>query len=245
MLIEVDPTRRLAAPIAGCAFLISILIVVVSNYTINFRLSVPDGAVETARNIRLHETLFRTNLVCNLGYAFAVLVVATTLYVTLRPAGEIAALLATICRSIVAVMWTASALKSLESLRLLTNTGYLSLFPDEQRQSLARAALSGGYDAYYIGLPFWGAAAAICSYLLYRSRAIPRGLSAFGFAASSWAVLCGLVFLVVPSFEAIVHPGLFDMPLVLFETTLGVWLIAKGLRLDLRTREQTLRTGGL
>ena len=60
----IDESQRKAARIAGFAILFGIVIVVVANYGIAFRFLVPNNAVDTARNIMAHETLFRINIVC-------------------------------------------------------------------------------------------------------------------------------------------------------------------------------------
>ncbi len=52
-----DQSQRVAARVAGFAFLFGMAIVVFANYGISFRLSVPGSAVDTARNIMAHETL--------------------------------------------------------------------------------------------------------------------------------------------------------------------------------------------
>ncbi|MGH9929929.1 MAG: DUF4386 domain-containing protein [Pyrinomonadaceae bacterium] len=89
--------------------------------------------------------------------------------------------------------------------------------------------LSSGYDAYYIGLPFWGLASTIGSYLLFRSRYIPRALAGFGVISSVWCVFCAFAFIVFPRFDATVNAWAFDMPIFLFEMALGLWLLFKGL----------------
>ena len=63
-----DESQRKAARVAGFTFPFAMAIVVLANYGINFRLIVPGNAAETARNIMAHETLFRTNIACNLIY---------------------------------------------------------------------------------------------------------------------------------------------------------------------------------
>lgn len=78
-----DAARR-AARTAGFASLAAILLVVAANYGVNFRLLVPGNAVDTARNILAHETLFRLNIACNLGYLALVTVVAAGFYVLLK-----------------------------------------------------------------------------------------------------------------------------------------------------------------
>jgi hypothetical protein len=224
-----DELQCKAARIAGVTFLFAIGIVVVANYGISFRLIVPDNAVDTARNMAAHETLFRVNIACNLIYVVNIVVLLAALYVILSPVNRTFALVAAICRMVLAVMWGITALNSLDALRLLGNTAYLAVFPANQLQTLARLHLASSYDAYYVGLPFWGLASAVCSFLWFKSRFIPRALAAFGMISSVWCVFCAFAFIVFPDFSATVGASWFDMPLVLFEMALGVWLLFKGL----------------
>ena len=224
-----NDSQRTAARVAGFTFLSGIVIVVLANYGISFRLSVPASAVETARNIMAHQTLFRLNIACNLIYLVNLVVLLTALYVILKPVNQNLALVATFCRLVVALMWGVTALNMLGALRLLGNAAYLPVFKADQLQALARLQLSSSYDAYYIGLPFWGLASTVCSYLWFKSRYIPRALAVFGVISSAWCVFCAFTFIVFPHFSATVNASWFDMPLVLFEIALGLRLLIKGL----------------
>jgi hypothetical protein len=217
-----------AARVTGFTLLFGMAIVVFANYGISFRLIVPGNAVETARNIMAHETLFRANIACNLIYMLNVLVLISSLYVILKPVDQNLVLVATFSRLIYALMWGFSALKMLGVLRLLGNDVYLPVFNTDQLQALARMNLGSSYDAYYVGLPFWGLASAVCSYLWFKSRYIPKGLAAFGIISSVWCVFCAFAFLVFPHYAAVVNASWFDVPMVIFELTLGLWLLIKG-----------------
>ena len=225
-----EESQRKAARVAGVAFLFAMAIVVVANYGINFRLVVPGNAVDTARNVMANETLFRLNIACNLIYLLNVVVLLTALYVILKPVNRNLALVATFCRLVVAWMWGVSALNMLGALRLLGDAVYLPVFKADQLQTLARLHLTAGYDAYYVGLPFWGLASTVCSYLWFKSRYIPRALAAFGMISSAWCVFCAFAFMVFPNFQNTIHPMWFDMPMVIFEMALGFWLLFKGLQ---------------
>jgi hypothetical protein len=226
----IDEPQRKAARVAGFAFLFAIVIVVLANYGINFRLIVPGNAAETARNIVAHETLFRTNIACNLIYAATNLALLTALYMIFRPVDQNLALVAALCRLVFALMWCVSALNTLGALRLLGDAAYLPVFQTDQLQALARLHIATSYDAYYVGLPFWGLASTVCSYLWFKSRYIPRAMAVFGLIASGWCVFCAFAFLVSPRFNAMVNASWFDLPVVIFEMTLAFWLLAKGLR---------------
>lgn len=228
-LDTIDEPQRKAARVAGFAFLSAMAIVVLANYGISFRLSVPGSAVITARNITAHETLFRLNIACNLIYLLNVVILLTALYVILKPVSRNLALVATFCRLLVALMWGVSALNMLGALRLLGNAAYLPVFKADQLQTLARLQLTAGYDAYYVGLPFWGLASTICSYLWLKSRYIPRALAVFGVISSAWCVICAFAFIVFPHFDKAVNAYWFDSPMVVFEMALGSLLLFKAM----------------
>lgn len=225
----IDESQRKAAKIAGFSFLFAMAIVVIANYGISFRLIVPGNAAETARNIMAHETLFRISIACDLIYLANVVVLLAALYVILKPVNRNVALVAAFCRLVYALMWGIIALNMLGALRLLGDAAYLPVFGADQLQTLARLHLAAGYDAYYVGLPFWTLASTVCSYLWFKSRYIPRALAAFGVISSAWCVFCAFAFIVFPNFQNTVHPGWFDMPMSIFEMALGLWLLFKGL----------------
>lgn len=224
-----DPSQARAARGAGLAFLTAIVVVILANYGVNFRLIVPGDAMATARNVLAHEGLFRLNLACNILYAGVLLGLSVALYRVLRPAGEGLALLAMLCRMTLALMWCLTALNSLGALRLLQGTPYLAAFGTDQAQVLARLQLASSYDAYYVGLPFWGLASTLCCWLWVRSELIPRWLAIAGVSASAWAVFCAFAFLAAPRFDRVIGASWFDLPLLLFELALGLRLLIKGL----------------
>jgi hypothetical protein len=226
----VDASQRKAARVVGFTLLLGWVIVAVANLNINFRLVVPGNAVETARNILAHETLFRINVACNLIYVAIILALISALYVIFKPVNRNLALVATFCRLVLAIMWGITALNTLSALRLLGDSAYLSVFGADQLKTLARLNIAGSFDAYYVGLPFWGLASTVCSYLWLKSRYVPRALAVYGVISSGWCVICAFAFIVFPHFDAIVGLSWFDVPMVIFELALGLWLLVKGLK---------------
>ncbi len=69
--------------------------------------------------------------------------------------------------------------------------------------------ITGSFDDYYAGLPFFGLAATVCAWLWLKSNYIPKGLSIFGVIA--------------------VNDYIFDSPMALFELVVSFWLLFKGL----------------
>ena len=226
----IDEPQRQAARIAGFMLLFGMAIVMFGYFYISSNLIVPGNAVDTARNIMAHETLFRINIACDLLYIANAVVLLAALYVILKPVNRGLALAAAFCRLVFALAWVVVAHNMLGALTLLSDAPYLQVFGADQLQALARVHLRGSFDAYYVGLPFWALASMICGYLWFKSRYIPRALAGLGVIASAWCVLCAFAFIVFPSFDKIVDLSLFDFPMAIFEMATGFWLLFKGLR---------------
>ena len=219
-----DESQRKAARVAGLAFLFAIATVIVANYAVTFRFIVSGNAAETARNIVAHETLFRLNLACNLIYTVTLLVLLCALYVILKPVGRTLALVAASCRLVLALMWCLTALNTLSA---LGESGLRAPFRGRSIAEHGDAAPLRELRRLLRRPALWGLASTACSILWFKSRFIPRPLAAFGVIASAWCVFCAFAFLVFPHFDKTVGASWFDVPLVLFETVLGVWLLGQ------------------
>src|SRR5207237_10472751 len=148
---------------------------------------------------------------------------------TLIPCAHTCALLAWLYRLFYASMWILMSLNQLTALRLLNGADYLRVLGTEQAQTLGRLYLSG-FDAYYVGLLFYGLASTACSYLFFKSGYLPRPLAAFGVIGSAWSAVCTIAFIISPDFAKLVNLWWFDTGLGLFELATGFWLVIKGLR---------------
>ena len=227
---SIDDSQRKAARLAGFAGLFPIPFVVYANFGIHARLIVEGNVAQTASNIIAHETLFRISIACDLIYSAGILVLLSALYVVLKPVDRSLALVAAFFRLVYALMWVRMTLNLFDALRLLSGADYLRAFEAERLQALARLSLRASFDEYYVGLLFWGLAATICSYLLFKSNYIPRALAAFGIIASAWCAACTFAFIIFPSFAQVVNLWWFDSPMSLFEIAASLWLLFKGLR---------------
>src|SRR5207253_8632097 len=155
------------------------------NYVLLEPLVVPRNAVDTARNILVHQTQFRFALACFITYDIAGIVLLTALYVIFAPVNRGLAMAGALFRLAFVMLWLVAPLNSLAALRLLGDASYLKVFEPDRLQALARVQLAGSFDDYYVGLPFFGLAATVCRYLLLKSNYIPRGLSIFGVISSA------------------------------------------------------------
>jgi hypothetical protein len=203
--------------------------VVFGNYALLNPLVVPGDAATTAQNIAAHQTQVRITVVCFLTYSLGVFVLLTALYVILKPINPGLALVGALFRLVFALLWLLSPLNLLGALRILSNANYLQVFEPDRLQALMRLHLGANFDAYYVGLPFFGLAATVCAYLWLKSNYIPKGLAIFGVISSAWCVICAFIFLICPHFNKIVNDYIFDSPMALFELIVSLWLLFKGL----------------
>src|SRR5947199_7672195 len=227
---QIDNSQRTAAKVAGWSGLLTFAIVVFGNYVLLNPLVVSGNAAATAQNIVAHQTQLRITVVCFLTYTLGVVVLLTALYVILKPINPGLALIGALFRLVFALLWLLAPLNLLGALRLLSNASYLQVFEPDRLQAMARLHIGANFDAYYVGLPFFGLAATICAYLWFNSNYIPRGLSIFGVIASAWCVFCAFVYLIFPYFNKIVNDYIFDSPMALFELVVSFWLLFKGLK---------------
>jgi Domain of unknown function (DUF4386) len=228
--IPIDISQRKAARVAGIASLVTMFLIVVSNFGITERLIVAGNAAETARNILAHQTLFRVGIASELVYATGVIVLLTALFVILKPVSRGVALLGAFFRLVYASMWIVIALNSFFALRILVGADYLRVFEADQLQAWARLYQGSSFDVYYVGLLFYALASTVCSYLWLKSRYVPKVLVAFGFVSSIWCVACTLAFIISPGFAKTVNLWWFDSPMAIFELALSLWLLIVGLR---------------
>jgi hypothetical protein len=227
---RIDNSQRLAAKVAGVSGLLAVVIVVFGNYALLGPLVVPGKAAETAQNFVAHSTQVRVALICFLAYGASVAVLLAALYVILRPVDRLLALTGALFRLVFALLWLLTTLNLLGALRLIGAASYLQVFDADHLQALARLQIAANFDDYYVGLPFFGLAATICSYLWLRSGYIPKTLAAFGVISSVWCVICAFIFLIFPNFNKTVNDYWFDSPMAIFELILSVWLLSKGIR---------------
>jgi Domain of unknown function (DUF4386) len=175
--------------------------------------------------------LFRLSIGLLLSYCVGVAVVLAVFYLILRPFGQTIALIAAVCRVLLAGAWAMGTAQFFNTMRLLNGGGDLGVFSEDQLRAMASLTPSIFWDHYYVGMFFWGLSTALFSYLWLKSRYIPRAFAAFGIASGALATLCALAYIAYwnkPAFENVF--ALFDTPLVIFEIGLSVLLLVRPLQ---------------
>jgi hypothetical protein len=226
----IDRSQRIAARVVGITYPLMFVVVTGAFFRFFAPLLAGNNAAQTARNIMANEHAFRIYLAATLIYGVGMVVLLTALYVILRPVGRGLALFAALSRLVYAFLWLVMVLDFFGVLRIMGSSSYLQAFEPDRLPALAGLRLSSGWDAYYIGLMFYGLGSVVFSYLWFKSRYIPRTLAAWGVFASLFAGFCAFAYLVLPSFGKIVSVNWYEIPIGLFEMATSFWVLARGLR---------------
>ena len=161
--------RNRHTTVAGLAYIIIIIIGVVSVGLIDAKLVVSGDDSATANNIVANETLFRISIAGVLVLYASVLVLAWALYVILKPVDKHLALLALLLRSAEAVLGVATVLISLIVVVFVHGSA--------SSRALAGPLLEARTAGLDIVLVFVGLGGMVFFYLFFKSKYLPTALS--------------------------------------------------------------------
>jgi hypothetical protein len=227
-----DESLNKIARIAGLTFLIVVIGYTLSWTLVYAKLIVAGDALATATNIMNHETLFRIGIASDLIIAISTLLLAWALFLILKPVNKNLALLALYLRLIEAILAIVTLSFSFITLQILNGETNSTVINPEQLQYLVGLFLNLHASASTIPMVFTGLGSIIFFYLLFKSAYVPRGLAAFG--VFSYILLVIFVFFKI----LFAQPGsnlsnlelIFYLPSVLFEVSIGFWLLIKGVK---------------
>lgn len=205
-----EESQRIAARIAG----FTLLLLMISGFTgmlaFGHHSQVDGDAGATARNILAHERPFRGRLVCEFVMLTCDVVLALALYALLKAVNSTLALLGSFWRVANAIVLGVGVAASLVSLDLLSNPHFTSLLSPDQMHAIAMIFFDVHHHVSLIGLMFFCLGAGVHSWLLFRSRYIPRAISGLYLFASVEMLLCCFVFLVFPNSRVVLDPAFFS-----------------------------------
>jgi hypothetical protein len=207
-----------AVVVAGVGYLLSVTIPVLSAYFIFSKLVVPGDVVATAGNVQANELLFRIGIVSDLFMYVTNLVLSVALYALLKTTNETVATGALLTRLGDVVLGGVAATCSVMGLLLLNGEAPSTELAAEQQRAIA-GLLFEVRSLVSIAFLFVGLGATLFCYLLFKSRAVPRALAAFGIVSYSLILACAFVSIVSPDFASLS---------CLFEVAMGLWLLIKG-----------------
>jgi hypothetical protein len=216
------------ARIAGVLFLISMFAGFFGELYVPSKLIVLSDAAATARNIRASETLFRLGFGAYLVEALCDVALSLVLYALLKTVDEDWALLAAFFGLLSTALYAVSELFYFGAAIVLRGGDSLKAFTPDQLDGLALLSLKFYVYGSGIFMVFFGVAAMLRGYLIYRSRFLPRTLGAL-------LMLAGLGF-VAKNFALVVAPGyasnLFMAPMFVAGLALTGWMLVKGVDVE-------------
>lgn len=203
---------------------------------------VPGDAAATAANIVEDETMFRIGMVAETIVFGVEIVLASILYVLLRPVSRSISLAAALARFAEAVVQAVNLVTGGIVLALLSGAGYLAAFESEQLDALAMVFVDMNEFLVMVWGLLFGLHLAMLGWLVSRSGFWPRPLgrllivAAVGYLAQSYGHL------LVPRFDdaLAVTVQILAIPA---ELAFTVWLLWKGIDVDrwARRRRQAAR----
>lgn len=215
------------ARVAGLAYLVVILLPILSLVLIQPHLIQKGDVVGTASRIADHQQLFRFSLALDLLMFAGVLVLSAAHYVVLETVNRNLSLIALLFRGAEAILGCVTVLAGAVIAVLVGGSTSVEGAQVAALIDLLLRARTAGMDFLLVMLCL--GAIPFC-YLFYRSRYIPRLLSGFGIACYALIFLGSLTNIITPRYAD--WTVMAFVPGTLFEIAIGGWLLFKGVNVE-------------
>ncbi|HEV2133688.1 MAG TPA: DUF4386 domain-containing protein [Terracidiphilus sp.] len=226
----IDRSQRHAARVFAIAYPLTVTLMAIAFTRWLAPILVWNHETETARNITKHLHDYRMFMGASCLNGVAGVVLLSALYLLLRPVNRGLALLAAFSRLVYVAMWFVQLLDSFGAVRILTGVECQGVLDARQLQALAALRLASGWDAYYIGLTFYGLSSLVLGFLFLQSRYVPRIVAWWGMLASFFEMTCAFAYLNDRGFGAVISANWYEMPVVAFELSVSIWFLTRGLK---------------
>jgi hypothetical protein len=220
---------RKAARVAGFMYLFLLAPALFAEFGVRTRLVVHGDAAKTAENILASEGLYRIGIACDLVTSAGTVVLVVALYELLRPVSRNLALLAAFWRLVECAILGGITFASFVVLLLLNEGDSPRAFGADQLRELVSLSVAGHAAGFRVGGIFFGLGSALNSYLLFKSKYVPRILAALGIFASLLVLAFMFAFILFPPFLATGRLWTSNAVVIVFEATTGLWLLLKGI----------------
>ncbi|MGB2901634.1 MAG: DUF4386 domain-containing protein [Candidatus Acidiferrum sp.] len=232
-----ERTQRIYARVAGFLFLWLIITGLAGTIIISH--IVGSGTFEeTAKRVVASEHLYRVALCSELIETLSAVLLAFALYVTLKPVDKLLAQIAMFWRLGEAFIGGAGMIVSFVKLRLYSPESIGALGTD-QSQALVELTRKAGFASYNISAIFFSIGSILFCYLFFKSRYIPRILSAFGVFASVVVTVMCFASLIFPEHAGTLQYGW--APMAIAEVTTGIWLMLFAVKTQAPGDQQSAR----
>jgi uncharacterized protein DUF4386 len=219
-------TRTTNARLAGFMFLFYIATGITSMVLFRQATGGAEGTAATLASLAQHATTVRLTAVLVLLTFFIAVMLAVALYALTRDQDPDLAVLALCCRATEGVIAATSAVRTLGLLSVATASTAAAAPDAAAVQALGALLLQQGGSGTLIAATCFAVGSTLYSYLFLRARSIPVPLARLGVLAS----LLLVVTLTVQLAGFLHGPVTYYVwiPMAVFEVTLGLWLLIKG-----------------
>jgi hypothetical protein len=223
MAFSVNSPQRLAR-IAGALYVVIILCGMGSEVGVR----VPEHRArrsgrDRGQSDQANADLFRLSFAADTVMALSDVALAVLLFILLRPAGAVLALLAMAFRLVQAALIGASLLFQMAAVLMVTRLTGLGAEDSDALAAFFLAIHAHGYD---LGLVFFGVACILLGLLIWRSGFLPRWLGVLVLAAGPVYLAGSFTRFLAPEALATVQIA-YVVPLVA-ETAFALWLLIRG-----------------
>jgi len=184
----------------------------------------------TARNLAGSQALWDLSVAGNLIVPLIAVVQMWIEYLLLRPVNR------TLAGLFVLLNLASLAVEAVSKIFLILVKPILALASGPEGPDLAYALATYSLKvhdvAFHITLMFFGAACLVSGFLIHQSRYLPRLVGLLMVAAGLSYLIASLAVLVAPRVAAILSPAIL-LPALIGETSLCLWLLFRGVKLDL------------
>ena len=233
-----ERTQRIYARLAGFLFLWLIVTGLAGMLTISHIVGAGDFATK-AKRVAASEHLYRLALSSELIETLSALLLAFALYATLRSVDKLLAQLAMYCRLGESFIGCVGVIFGFVKLHLYVSPQSMGALGTDQSQALMDLLRQVGSAAYNIGAMCFSIGSILFFYLFFKSRYIPRILSAFGVVASVVVTVICLGSLMFPEHAAKFQYGW--APMAIAEVATGIWLMLFAVKTQARSDQPSAR----
>lgn len=229
--ISIDP-RQFYARLAGFMFLFYIGIGIASMVLLNQATGGAEGTAAKLASIAQHETIMRLVAVFTLLCFFIAVILAVSLYVLTRDQDPNLAILALCCRVGEGMVNAFSAIWTLGLLSVATASTAVAASDFAAARALGDLLLKQDGSSILISSTCFAVGSTLYSYLFLLARSIPVPIAWLGIIASILLVVA--VPLQIAGF--IKGNWFIWIPMLVFEVTLALWLLIKGVAVPPKQR---------
>jgi Domain of unknown function (DUF4386) len=227
----VETSPQVYARLGGLLYVVIIIAGISSEFFFRGKLIVAGNATATAINIQTSPGLWRMGIVVEYTSIICTIILAMIYFFLLRPVHKNLNLLATFFRLISITVQVVALLNLIDALFYLDQSQSLKVFSREQLYAMANLSIKSHSYGFGISLLFLGCCFLIHGYLIYKSDFLPKILGILIQIAGLGYMTNGFTLILAPASTKVIFPIIF-LPVFIAETSLGLWLLVKGVNVD-------------